>query len=704
MAEQQTFTINIKVKDDGTTATLHNITTGAKVSGVAIEDLKKKYQQLGDVTAGSRAKIQMSAEAFDDFALKAQGTSRASGAAAASAMEFGRVLSDMPYGIRGVANNLSQLASNFIFNAQQIDKTTGKVIGFGGALKGMGAAMMGPLGILVAIQGALALMEAFWKETETAEEKLTKLANSGVTNATVRLGYLKNIMNDNNIALDEKREMMERANGEFDELNLRMDKFGNLTTESANALQNFTSELEKTARASAVVELMEEIVKQQVALEATGTDALSFWDQLDRVGEFLFGVADFDWETTGVMAVGKQLTELDEMLKKFKQYMTDNKLNPYVFDPKDPDDPNGNRKKKVFKQKLLDLEKEVMSYYARRQKVATENEWELLAIEQEAAREALVKKAADFVEKGDKEIALLKEKLQKQLITEEEYEDAVGKIRESQYQAGLELQWAYGELELTQQAELNRRKEDAEFAHMERLRTAMLQYNDIEREYSETQYEYENDALEQRRLNIIAKYQETMQTLRDKRTEALLAGKEVDDIDQQMTNATAQSKLDLLAVEEEVAQNRIEVAGHVGNAFAALADLAGRETAEGKALAIAAATIDTYVAGVQTMKDPTIPNGPAKVAAMIAVIASGLATVKKIVSTKVPGGRDTSGGGGASTTFNPNFNIVGQSAQNQLAETVAGQAAEPARAYIVYDDIASANEIEANSVHSASFG
>lgn len=703
MAEQQTFTINIKVKDDGTTATLHNITTGAKVSGVAIEDLKKKYQQLGDVTAGSRAKIQMSAEAFDDFASKAQGTSRASGAAAASAMEFGRVLSDMPYGIRGVANNLSQLASNFIFNAQQIDKTTGKVVGFSGALKGMGAAMMGPLGLLVAIQGGLALMEMFWKETETAEEKLNKLADSGVTNTTVRLNYLKMVMGDNTIALEEKQKMVERANGEFEELNLTMDEFGNLTTASANSLQAFTNELMNTAKAAAVVDLMEELIKKQVEIETLGGDAeLGFMARLEQF--LLFQTGFIDFEAAGDIASTRVIEDIKKKLEDFKKYMTENKLNPYVFDPGDDGDPDEDGKKKVFKQKLLDLEKEVISYYKRRQKATTENEWELLAIEQEAAREALVKKTSDFIEKGEQEVALLKEKLNKELITEDEYKDAVGKIRESQFQAGLELQWAYGQLELTQQAELNRRKEDAEFAHMERLRAAMLQYNDIERDYNETQYQYENDALEQRRLNIIAKYQETMQTLRDKRTEALLAGKEVDDIDQQMTNATAQSKLDLLAVEEEVAENRIEVAGHVGNAFAALADLAGRETAEGKVLAIAAATIDTYVAGVQTMKDPTIPNGPAKVAAMIAVIASGLATVKKIASTKVPGGRDTGGGAGASTTFNPNFNIVGQSAENQLAETVAGQAAEPARAYIVYDDIASANEIEANSVHSASFG
>ena len=37
------------------------------------------------------------------------------GAATSAALELGRVISDAPYGIRGVANNVSQLASQFSF-------------------------------------------------------------------------------------------------------------------------------------------------------------------------------------------------------------------------------------------------------------------------------------------------------------------------------------------------------------------------------------------------------------------------------------------------------------------------------------------------------------------------------------------------------------------------------------------------------------
>ena len=46
------------------------------------------------------------------------------GAASAAALELGRVISDAPYGIRGMANNVSQLASNVLFMSQKIDKAT----------------------------------------------------------------------------------------------------------------------------------------------------------------------------------------------------------------------------------------------------------------------------------------------------------------------------------------------------------------------------------------------------------------------------------------------------------------------------------------------------------------------------------------------------------------------------------------------------
>lgn len=67
----------------------------------------------------------------------------------------------------------------------------------------------------------------------------------------------------------------------------------------------------------------------------------------------------------------------------------------------------------------------------------------------------------------------------------------------------------------------------------------------------------------------------------------------------------------------------------------ALASLAGQESEAGKALAITQATIDTFVAGVSAMAQTT--GGPIlKGLALATVIATGLATVSKIVSTPVP--------------------------------------------------------------------
>jgi len=699
MAEQQTFTINIKVKDDGTTATLTNLATKAKVSGVQLDALKAKYQGLANAMAGSSQNVKMTADSFQHFADTASGASRASGGAASSVMELGRVMSDAPYGIRGVANNLSQLASNMLFTAQQVDKTTGKVIGFSGVISQMGKAMMGPLGILVAIQGLLALLEVLSSKLGKAEKSMNEFTYAGITTTVVRLGYLKDVLNDSTVSLEEKTEMVNRANGEFEELNLTLDENGQLTTASANSLQAYTQELMKAATAAAVMEEMTTMTKDAMKLMVDGPEG--FLSYIARLGGMAQGLT---WEQAGNIYSMDLLKDIADRMDKFKQFMNNNDLNPYVFDPKKTKDKNKKNAEKVVKRFFLDLEKEINSAAKRFYDANTRNIWELLQMEQAAEQDALTKQWADYQAKLDLQETYLAEKLRKGLISQTFYNEQMAQLDEDGKQGEHEYQVAMDNLKLAQDAETNRKMADARRDHLANLRAIEMEGALLQQELTGLNIEYEDDFLNQHLADIQSNYELAQADLYVRKMEAFEAGKELDGYDEEAKNLRMQRDLDVAATEGELAENRVETMQYVGNAFSAVSDLIGKETAAGKALAIAAATIDTYAAGVQTMKDPTIPNGPAKVAAMIAVIASGLATVKKIASTKVPGGKDSSGGGGASTTFNPNFNIVGQSAENQLAETVAGQAAGPARAYIVYDDIASANEIEANSVHSASFG
>tara|TARA_R110002073_G_scaffold62606_2_gene156910 strand:+ start:3210 stop:5666 length:2457 start_codon:yes stop_codon:yes gene_type:complete len=102
---------------------------------------------------------------------------RATGLASTSAMEFGRVVSDAPYGIRGMANNVSQLTSLLFMGGTAIDATTGKMIGLTGAIKNMWKAMMGPLGIMIAIQAIIAAIDYFAGSTKSAADEVSNLAD-----------------------------------------------------------------------------------------------------------------------------------------------------------------------------------------------------------------------------------------------------------------------------------------------------------------------------------------------------------------------------------------------------------------------------------------------------------------------------------------------------------------------------------------------
>ena len=127
-----------------------------------------------------------------------------------------------------------------------------------------------------------------------------------------------------------------------------------------------------------------------------------------------------------------------------------------------------------------------------------------------------------------------------------------------------------------------------------------------------------------------------------------------------------------------------------------------------KAAGIAQATIDTYQAAAGAYKSQmTIPTPDAPVRAAIAAafaVASGLARIKAIASTKFEGGGGVSAGGGGSTppaaTSSPaQFNIVGNSGTNQLLETMNNQTV---KAYVVGGDVTSAQSLERNKIQTAS--
>lgn len=163
-------------------------------------------------------------------------------------------------------------------------------------------------------------------------------------------------------------------------------------------------------------------------------------------------------------------------------------------------------------------------------------------------------------------------------------------------------------------------------------------------------------------------------------------------------------------ITEEEYKAKIAQAQEASNTLSMLSELAGKDTLAGKALGIASATINTYVGVTEALKQKSTLPSPfdvvAKVANVATVLATGFKAVKAITAVQVPGG----GGGATPTPISvsggsvaaPSFNVVGTSGQNQIAQTLGNQA--PVKAYVVSNDVSTAQSLDRNIVKTATLG
>ena len=178
MADDKDIKIKIILNDGGTSATLKNINDQIISSKVPIQDLRKELGNFVVTSKKIQSSVNVNRKQFSALGKSVGGFTSQTGAATSATLEFGRVLSDAPYGIRGVANNLQQLASNLFFMSKGVDSATGKTIGFGGAIGGLFKSLAGPAGILIAFQGIIALLDYFKVGMGKAESSASDFESS----------------------------------------------------------------------------------------------------------------------------------------------------------------------------------------------------------------------------------------------------------------------------------------------------------------------------------------------------------------------------------------------------------------------------------------------------------------------------------------------------------------------------------------------
>ena len=179
---------------------------------------------------------------------------------------------------------------------------------------------------------------------------------------------------------------------------------------------------------------------------------------------------------------------------------------------------------------------------------------------------------------------------------------------------------------------------------------------------------------------------------------------------QEQKNQKTQVKLDKIRTQQTI--------GDAKNSFNQMAQLAGQDSKIGKAMAIASATI-SGVQGVQNayttaQKSPITAFFPA-----YPVVQSALAGAIALKNISAIKSVNPSGGGGtisapsapsvpsapsAPPSQPPAFNVVGASgaSANQLQSVITGQSQQPTRAYVVANDVTSAQSMQRAIVDGAS--
>lgn len=660
-----------------------------------------------------------------------QGLSAATGGASAAALELGRVISDAPYGIRGMANNVSQLASNILYMSQQTDKTTGQTIGFMGALRGIKTALGGPLGVLLLIQAVVAALDFFAGGAKKAEDSTKSLTKSYVDQAT-ELNSLIRVLGDSNLSL-EKRAKLEQI------IIDKVPTVNNANTKTKDGLEKLTQQVEdyieqqmirieidqlvsdnadelaehrerqRVLEAVKSAESQEEqisIIKEntnildRLAIEAMGADGKGLIARLIS-GEGRYGATDLaagfeafvNEEGADAVSILQRIDELTKRLTRIKK-----------------ENGGGPKSPKEFKQNILDLSSTLEAFRNTEIQNMDITEEERLRLEYEASKKSVENKVAEFQQKEKLRLDDKIKQIQDSKATEDEkarlIADANTKYNASIVQANADKNAVMLQADVAYYSELGvLRRKDTEDAKKEAedlaesLREGTLEYLDFVYAQDIQRQTNELDKIEAERAANIALTDLKVENLEREAQKKGLTAAQIQDINNQIAKTENDRTLYQEQLDIRAAQTKLAIANQVANAIIAIA---GEGSGLAKGVAVAQ-TIWNTKQGVMAALG-SAPYGPWNIAQAAAVAAMGVKNVADIIATKAPNekssGSSTAGAGGG-TTFMPDFNIVGASGQNQLASTIAGQVGEPTRAYVVYDDLRTAGEIEANAVTAA---
>lgn len=449
MAEQKKYKFLLEIDDKGAISKLKSTEKGIKdidfTSKKAQNSLKSLNAHIKGIGGGANVKsIKLTSKELGNLSNKMGGVTQSTGASTAAAMEFGRVLSDAPYGIRGMGNNLSQLASNIFYMSKQTDAATGKTAGFGGAMKTLGKSMLGPVGILIAIQGVIALIEYMSNSTGDLTDKMAELESAGIDETSGKLIALNRALKDTTFSMEEKINVVKEAATEFKEINDVFDGTADSLDRVADATDIMITSMMETAKAKAIIELSNESMKELIETQMGGAGVFdNMFDSFENFGTTISSfTSSAAMASAGIINQQRSMAglrgEIDKYYELLKNKSKDGEKTylELLFGEKKK---NGGARKRfaLYKQSLLDLQSFIIDQNRKEQDLQIRNERTKLEVSQQYDRIDLKNKLASYKEKNKRRL----DDFLKKKRTDAEIQQAENTFRE----ANLDAEKEYGD-------------------------------------------------------------------------------------------------------------------------------------------------------------------------------------------------------------------------------------------------------------------
>ena len=654
---------------------IYKVQVDATSGKISIDGVTKSFEQADKAFLKLQKDV---AKGIPSATKNVKNLGDATGSATSATMELSRVISDAPYGIRGMANNITQLVS-------QLGTASTKAGGLSAALKLMGKQLMGPLGIVFAITAAVSALDFFFGANKKAEKGVGDLTKKVYANGLVMRGYVKEL-EDVNIS-EERRAVV------VQELIKGVPTLTEADLEYGNNLDNVRIKIKQYTLAQAARIEMDKLVEENSELlsKQMRIDAVNATENQEEKLKLIKGLL----EEEGI--------ELEKLVNKSysmgqKSLTLRKKTNAELISE--------------FKDLAKGVKKESDPILERIERIS-----QGLALDPAKSGSSKLKKA-----KRDRVKAFDTKQLQK---------DALSYVRQIQAVnekiALLSTKDKASRLIIQRDFHMKRLLETND-ANSELIRLWKKYYQDVIRVAEEANMTSEADLSFGERGGATAEQiKERQRLLTQVKLEALmessqaiggfLDGEFQREItrEQNKTNALNNELRERLNNENLSKSERKGIQLEIARNDEALRKkqevIEKKRFKMQKAINVSQALLSTYLAVAQVQANPLDLNPVTKGISMAATLAVGLANVATLArqkfqssagATSTAGALGGGGSGGNDRSFN--FNLAGASRENQLADTLQGRFNQPLQAYVVSRDITNQQQLDEEITSSASFG